>query len=456
MFKRASQKRTLSDADAIIAALSRSQAMIEFHPDGTIIRANDNFYAAMGYAPHEVEGAHHRMFVDPDYGASAEYAAFWRTLNSGQFLADRFHRLGKGGREIWLQATYNPVFDEDGRLVKVVKFASDITAAQQAELAAEAERGAAREVQGRVVQALGAALSRLAAGDLSSRLPADFPSDYRQLHHDFDSAVAELERVVGAIVEAGQAIGGQAQHISHAADELSQRSERQAASLEETAAALNQITATVRRTADGSREAQGVVERACGNARSSGEVVDEAIAAMQRIEASARQIGQIVGVIDEIAFQTNLLALNAGVEAARAGDAGRGFAVVAQEVRALAQRSAEAAREIRTLIAESSREVGDGVALVGRTGEALRQIVEEVGDITRLVGEIAASAGEQSLGLSEVNISINEMDRLTQQNAAMVDQSTAAGHALVEQAGELARLTDHFQLGTGEAVRRAA
>jgi len=456
MFRTKPARSQRTDADAIIAALSRSQAMIEFHPDGTIIRANDNFYAAMGYALHEVEGAHHRMFVDPAYGASAEYAAFWRTLNSGQFLADRFRRLGKGGREIWLQATYNPVFDEDGRLVKVVKFASDITASQQAEIAAEAERQTAREVQGRVVQALGEALARLARGDLSARLSGDFPPEYRQVRDDFDTAVSELERVVGAIVEAGGAIRGQAHDISRSADELSHRSERQAASLEETAAALNQITATVRRTAEGSREAQDVVERACGNARASGEVVAEAIAAMQRIEASARQIAQIVGVIDEIAFQTNLLALNAGVEAARAGDAGRGFAVVAQEVRALAQRSAEAAREIRSLIAESSREVGDGVSLVGKTGEALKQIVEEVGDITRLVGEIAASAGEQSVGLSEVAVSINDMDRLTQQNAAMVDQSTAAGHALVEQAGELARLTDHFELGGGEPARRAA
>ena len=199
-----------------------------------------------------------------------------------------------------------------------------------------------------------------------------------------------------------------------------------------------------------------MVNAARGGAEASGVVVADAITAMGKIEASATQISQIVGVIDEIAFQTNLLALNAGVEAARAGEAGRGFAVVASEVRALAQRSAEAAKEIKALISASTAQVSSGVDLVGKTGQALQRIVGEVGKITELVTEIAASAQEQAVGLAQVNTAINEMDQMTQQNAAMVEQSTAASHALAHQAGELDALMDEFEIGEAGRVRAPA
>jgi len=238
--------------------------------------------------------------------------------------------------------------------------------------------------------------------------------------------------------------------ITQAADDLSRRTEQQAASLEQTAAALDEITATVRRTAEGSKHALAVVSKTKTDAEQSGEVVRQAVAAMGGIEKSSQQIGQIIGVIDEIAFQTNLLALNAGVEAARAGDAGRGFAVVASEVRALAQRSAEAAKEIKALISASAQQVGSGVKFVGETGEALSRIVAQVAEINSAVGEIASAAQEQATGLAEVNTAVNQMDQVTQQNAAMVEQSTAASHALAGEAEELARLTGRFQLGQEE------
>jgi methyl-accepting chemotaxis protein len=247
-----------------------------------------------------------------------------------------------------------------------------------------------------------------------------------------------------------------ADEISKAADDLSRRTEQQAASLEETAAALDQITATVRKTADGANHAQGVVQTARANAAESAHVVKRATDAMGEIESSSKQIGQIIGVIDEIAFQTNLLALNAGVEAARAGDAGKGFAVVASEVRALAQRSAEAAKEIKTLINASSAQVGQGVSLVAETGKALQLIVEQVAEINGIVTEIAASAQEQATGLHQVNTAVNQMDQVTQQNAAMVEESTAASHSLAGEAVEVARLIGQFKTGSAAPAQASA
>jgi methyl-accepting chemotaxis protein len=305
-----------------------------------------------------------------------------------------------------------------------------------------------------VVAALGSGLSALAAGDLTYRISASFPARTQKLKEDFNATAAQLQDTMAMIAEAIGGMRSGTGEISQAADDLSRRTEQQAASLEETAAALDQITATVSKTAESAHQASEVTGQARTGAEKSGDVVRRAVEAMAQIEKSSQQIGQIIGVIDEIAFQTNLLALNAGVEAARAGEAGRGFAVVAQEVRALAQRSAEAAREIKELISTSTRQVGEGVDLVGETGQALERIVGQVGQISGLVSEIAASAREQSTGLAEVNSAVNQMDQVTQQNAAMVEQSTAASHGLAHEARELAQLVAKFRLGTEAAAQR--
>jgi methyl-accepting chemotaxis protein len=257
------------------------------------------------------------------------------------------------------------------------------------------------------------------------------------------------------VVTSGQ-IGSSADEIASASDDLSRRTEQQAASLEQTAAALDEITATVKKSAVGAGHAREVVQTARQGAAGGGDVVRQAVSAMSQIEASSRQITQIIGVIDEIAFQTNLLALNAGVEAARAGDAGRGFAVVASEVRALAQRSADAAKEIKTLISASSAQVTAGVQLVGKTGQALELLVAQVEEVDGLVGEIAASSQEQATGLNEINAAVNKMDQVTQQNAAMVEQATASAHSLKGEAGELRRLMGDFRTGASMDAVRAA
>ncbi|MBO9708840.1 MAG: globin-coupled sensor protein [Caulobacter sp.] len=311
----------------------------------------------------------------------------------------------------------------------------------------EAERAAAEQRQATAVAAVGQALARLADGDLSARVDGSLSAEFHGLKTDFDNAAAALADTMKAVERATSGIRSGADDIARAADDLAQRTEQQAATLEQTAAAVEQLTATVSRTASSAKEVSSKVSEAAADAQRSGEVVTRAAQAMTQIESSSAKVSQILGVIDEIAFQTNLLALNAGVEAARAGDAGRGFAVVAQEVRALAQRSADAAKEIKTLIADSGRQVEEGVDLVGQTSQALRGIVEKVGAIDALVDEIAASANEQASALGQVNVAVNQLDQVTQRNTAMVQQSTEATHALRAEAADLSNHVGGFRTG---------
>jgi methyl-accepting chemotaxis protein len=318
----------------------------------------------------------------------------------------------------------------------------------------EAAFEAAGQQQRLVVQAMARQLSALAQGDLTARLSEEVAAEYAELKRDFNGAMSSLEETVAAVAATTASIGASSDEMAQASDDLSRRTEQQAAGLEETAAALDQITATVKATAEGAHHASSAVAAAKTEAQRSGEVVDQAIQAMGEIEGSSRQIGQIIGVIDEIAFQTNLLALNAGVEAARAGDAGKGFAVVASEVRALAQRSAEAAKEIKALISASSQQVGQGVSLVGETGKALQSIVAKVAEVDSVISTISASAQEQATGLAQVNVAVNQMDQVVQQNAAMVEQATAATHSMKGETRELVQLIAKFRVG--DAHRPAA
>ncbi len=331
--------------------------------------------------------------------------------------------------------------------------AAQRAAAERERERAEEETRRNEEEQSTVVDALADSLARIAKGDLTERIEAEFKGRFQQIKTDFNASVAKLENAMKGVVVSAGAITSGSQQISTASDDLSRRTEQQAASLEETAAALGEITATVKKTAEGASHARAVVAEARDDAEKSGEIVRQAVDAMGKIEKSSQGISQIIGVIDEIAFQTNLLALNAGVEAARAGEAGRGFAVVASEVRALAQRSADAAKEIKGLIAASSSEVGNGVRLVAETGDSLARIVVKVSEINSVVGEIAASAQEQATGLQQVNIAVNQMDQTTQQNAAMAEEATAASRSLSQETGQLSGLVGQFQIcQTGEAV----
>ena len=320
----------------------------------------------------------------------------------------------------------------------------------------EAQAAAAAAAASLVVGSIGKGLEALSAGDLTLRLDTQLPAEYEKLRTDFNAAMEQVADLVSSIVTITASIDDGSRGVERAADDLSKRTEQQAASLEQSAAALTQLTTTVRRTAESAMTVSQVVTSTRTDAQKSGEIVREAIGAMGNIERSSNEIGQIIGVIDEIAFQTSLLALNAGVEAARAGESGRGFAVVASEVRALAQRSADAAKQIKTLIATSAKEVSAGVGLVNEAGKSLDRIVTQVSQITNSVAEMAASAQEQATGLHEVNAAVNHMDRVTQQNAAMVEESTAASHALAHETAELVQLTDRFHIESRAAAPNPA
>jgi methyl-accepting chemotaxis protein len=412
----------------------REQAVIEFSLNGEITTANENFLKTVGYRLDEITGRHHRMFVDPTYAQSYEYTEFWAKLNRGEYIAGEFHRFGKGGRDIWLQASYNPIFDMNGRVTKVVKFASDITPRMTA------------------VSELGASLEKLANGVLDVKIVEPFSPELERLRLDFNTSIDALTKTLRNIRDNSSTIRVGTEEITTSSENLSKRTEQQAASLEQTAAALDEITATVRKTATGAAHVRDIVSETTAAAQQSLEVVRGAVSAMRRIEKSSAQISQIIGAIDEIAFQTSLLALNAGVEAARAGDAGRGFAVVASEVRGLAQHAAQAAKEIKVLIKASEAEIESGAGMVDETGDTLEHIVTKISEINVIVLEIAASASEQSTGLDQVNTAVNQMDQMTQQNAAMVQEAAAATQSLVQETIELDQLVAAFSFGKDRGV----
>jgi methyl-accepting chemotaxis protein len=388
--------------------------------------------------------------VEPAYRSSDEYRRFWEKLARGDYETAQYKRIGKGGKEVWIQGSYNPILDAGGKPYKVVKYAGDVTA--QVKLSQQMEESVAQTQQ---------IIKGAAEGDLAKRLDVRGKSgDVAKLAEAINSLLESVADIVSNVKHsAGEVLRG-AEEISQGNANLSQRTEEQSSSLEETASSMEEMTSTVKQNADNAGQANQLATAARDQAEKGGAVVGNAVRAMSDINESSKKISDIISVIDEIAFQTNLLALNAAVEAARAGEQGRGFAVVATEVRSLAGRSATAAKEIKELIQDSVRKVEDGSLLVTQSGQTLEQIVLSVKKVSDIVAEIAAASQEQSSGIEQVNKAVMQMDEMTQQNAALVEQATAASQSMADQARDLTKMMERFQIGdagsTGRATRPEA
>jgi len=422
-----------------LAAIDRAYSVIEFSMDGKVTSINENFESVVGYSKAEVIGQHHSKLVDPAYANSLEYKQFWENLNKGLFDHGIYKRVGKGGKEIWLQASYNPICDVQGRPVKVFKVAIDVTQQHVAEI----ELAAAVAETDHIIESA-------KDGDLSSRIPlAGKTGAIASLCDGVNALMDKLTEVIIQVHEAGETINTAAGEISSGNTDLSSRTEQQASSLEETASSMEELASTVKQNAENAKQANQLASAASGVAVKGGEVVGQVVNTMSDINASAKKIEDIISVIDGIAFQTNILALNAAVEAARAGEQGRGFAVVAGEVRNLAQRSASAAKEIKELITDSVSKTAQGTAQVETAGKTMQEIVNSVQRVTDIMGEIAAASIEQSAGIDQVNNAITSMDEVTQQNAALVEQAAAAAESLVDQAVGLMDTVNAFKLSEG-------
>jgi methyl-accepting chemotaxis protein len=426
---------TISDYSGQAHAVERGQAVIHFDLKGNILHANENFLATMGYSANEVVGKHHSMFAPSNFASKPEYKKMWDDLGRGEFLAGEFNRIGKNGKEVWINASYNPIMDLNGKPYKIVKYATDVT--QDIISRLETERGVEECVD---------ILTKFSSGNLNETMTGEYEGEFSQIKSAINNTIDNLKDMVSRIVSSANVVASASSEIADSSMDLSGRTEQQASNLEETSASMEEMTSSVRENSENANKASELSKGTMLIANKGGEAVRGTVDSIKSIADSSKKISDIIGVIDEIAFQTNLLALNAAVEAARAGDAGKGFAVVADEVRTLAGRSAQASKEIKDLIVDSVEKVKSGVTVAEGAGKSIEDILKSVNELTDLVNNIAIATNEQTSGIEQVNTAISSLDEMTQQNAAMVEESTASAEAMNRQAKEMQEIMRFFKI----------